>query len=389
MAKRDYYEVLGVSKNASEEELKKAYRKIALKFHPDRNPDNPEAEDKFKEAAEAYEVLSNKDKRARYDRFGHAGVGGASQGGFQGQNMSMDDIFSQFGDIFGADPFEAFFGGGGGRARGGGGRRGRGVRGSNLRIKLKLTMEEMAAGVTKTLKVKKYHTCDTCQGSGAKDGTELDTCGTCGGHGMVRRVTNTMLGQMQTTSTCPTCQGSGQVVKVNCPKCSGSGRQYGEEKITVDIPAGVSAGMQLSLSGKGNAGEKGGPPGDLLVVIEEEAHSELVREGNNVIYELYISFSDAALGTNVEVPTIGGKARIKIPPGTQGGKIFRLRGKGFPSINSYGKGDQLVHVNIYIPKKLSAEEKSTLEKLRDSENFTPDPTHKERGFFEKMKDYFS
>ena len=206
---------------------------------------------------------------------------------------------------------------------------------------------------------------------------------------MVRRVTNTTLGQMQTTSTCPTCHGSGRVIKTNCPKCSGSGRIYGEEKITVDIPAGVSAGMQLSLTGKGNAGEKGGAPGDLLVVIEEEAHSELVREGNNVIYELYISFSDAALGTNVEVPIIGGKARIKIPPGTQGGKIFRLRGKGFPSVNSYGKGDQLVHVNIYIPKKLSNEEKSMLEKLRDSENFTPDPKHKERGFFEKMKDYFS
>jgi molecular chaperone DnaJ len=384
MAKRDYYEVLGVSKQASKDELKKAYRKIALKYHPDRNPDNAEAEEKFKEAAEAYEILSDDQKRARYDQFGHAATGA---GGFSGQGgMSMDDIFSQFGDIFGSDPFDAFFGG---ARRGGGGRRSPGTRGSNLRIKLKLNMTEMAEGVNKKIKVKKYHSCDSCRGTGAKDGTELDTCGTCGGAGVVRQVTNTILGQMQTTSTCPTCQGSGQQIKVNCSKCSGSGRVYGEEKLSIEIPAGVSSGIQLSMSGRGNAGERGGAPGDLLVVIEEEQHPDLVRDGNNVIHDLLISFSDAALGTSVEVPTIAGKARIKIPPGTQAGKIFRLKGKGFPSLNSYGKGDQLVHVNVWTPKKLSADEKKILEKLAKSPNFTPDPKEKDKGFFEKMKDYFN
>lgn len=387
MAKRDYYEILGVSKNASTEELKKAYRKIALKYHPDRNPDNKEAEEKFKEAAEAYEVLSNEEKRARYDRFGHQGMGG---GGFSGQGMSMDDIFSQFGDIFGGqgDPFEAFFGGGRSRG-GGGGQRQRGQRGSNLRIKLKLDMQEMSEGASKNIRVKKYTACDSCKGSGAKDGTALQTCGTCGGHGMVRQVTNTILGQMQTTTTCPTCHGSGQQIKTNCAKCSGSGRMYGEETLNIEIPPGVSAGVQLSMSGKGNAGEQGGPAGDLIIAIEEVPHEALTREGNNVIYELYISIADAALGTTVDVPSIVGAARIKIPPGTQGGKIFRLKGKGFPILNGYGRGDQLVHVNIYVPKKLSAEEKVMLEQLRESPNFMPDPGHKERGFFEKMKDYFS
>jgi molecular chaperone DnaJ len=388
MAKRDYYEVLGVSRNATAEELKKSYRKIALQYHPDRNPDNKEAEEKFKEAAEAYEVLSDADKRARYDRFGHAGMGAG--GGFSGQGMSMDDIFSQFGDIFGGggDPFEAFFGGGG-RSRGGGGGRARGQRGSNLRIKLKLDMTEMSEGTNKKVKVKKYTACDACQGTGAKDGTALQTCGTCGGHGMVRQVTNTILGQMQTTTTCPTCHGSGQQIKTNCSKCTGTGRMYGEETISIDVPPGVSAGIQLSMSGKGNAGEQGGPPGDLIIAIEEVPHESLTREGNNVIYELYISIADAALGTSVDVPTIGGAARIKIPPGTQGGKIFRLKGKGFPILNSYGRGDQLVHVNVYVPKRLSAEERNVLEKLRESPNFLPDPGHRERGFFEKMKDYFS
>jgi molecular chaperone DnaJ len=387
MSKRDYYETLGVSKGATNDEMKKAYRKIALKFHPDRNPDNEEAEEKFKEAAEAYDILSDENKRARYDQYGHQGVSGA--GGNGGGNMNMDDIFSQFGDIFGQDPFEAFFGGNQ-RSRGGrGGARPRGRRGSNLRIKVKLTLAEMADGVAKTIKVPKHHACAECRGTGAKDGTDLSQCGTCGGAGMVRQVTNTILGQMQTTTTCPACQGSGQVIKNKCVKCTGSGRTYGEEKLTIDIPAGVSAGIQLSMSGKGNAGEMGGPPGDLLVVIEEVPHESLVREGNNVIFDLYISFIDAALGTQVEVPTISAQARIKIPPGTQGGKIFRLKGKGFPSLNSYGKGDQLVHVNIWIPKILTKEEENKLESLRESPNFIPDPKHKERGIFDKMKDYFS
>jgi molecular chaperone DnaJ len=390
MAKRDYYEVLGVKKSASTDELKKAYRKIALQFHPDRNPDNKEAEDKFKEAAEAYDVLSDADKRARYDRFGHAGMGAGGGGGFQG-NMSMDDIFSQFGDIFGGgDPFEAFFGGGGGRSRGGGGRaQQRGRRGSNLRIKLKLNMQEMAQGVTKKVKVKKHTACDACSGTGAKDGTALETCASCGGHGMVRQVTNTILGQMQTTTTCPTCHGSGKQIKANCAKCTGTGRMYGEETISIDIPAGVSSGVQLSMNGRGNSGEQGGPPGDLIVAIEEVPHESLTREGSNVVFELYINFADAALGTQIEVPTIEGAARIKIPPGTQGGKIFRLKGKGFPELNGYGKGDQLVHVNVWVPKRLTPEETTILEGLKDLENFMPDPGHRDRGFFEKMKDYFS
>jgi molecular chaperone DnaJ len=279
-------------------------------------------------------------------------------------------------------------GGAAGAAEAAGGRA-RGQRGSNLRIKLKLDMTEMSEGSNKKVKVKKYTACDACQGTGAKDGTALQTCGTCGGHGMVRQVTNTILGQMQTTTTCPTCHGSGQQIKTSCSKCTGTGRIYGEETISIDVPPGVSAGIQLSMSGKGNAGEQGGPPGDLIIAIEEVPHESLTREGNNVIFELYISIADAALGTSVDVPTIGGAARIKIPPGTQGGKIFRLKGKGFPILNSYGRGDQLVHVNVYVPKRLSAEERSVLEKLRESPNFLPEPGHKERGFFEKMKDYFS
>ncbi|MBS1935352.1 MAG: molecular chaperone DnaJ [Bacteroidetes bacterium] len=386
MSKRDYYEVLGVAKNASQDEIKKSYRKVAMQYHPDRNPGDKAAEEKFKEAAEAYEVLSDSDKRAQYDRFGHAGMSNNGRGGFGGGGMNMDDIFSQFGDIFGDDIFGSFFGGG---RRGSGGGRTRGVRGSNLRVKIKLTYEEIAKGVSKNIKVKKYVVCNTCHGSGAKDKGSVQTCNTCGGSGQVRKVTNTFLGQMQTVTTCPTCNGEGSVVTAKCTSCKGEGRVYGEETVTLDIPAGVSDGMQLSVGGRGNAGERGGMPGDLIILIEEEQHPELHRDGLNVGYELHISFTDAVFGIQVEVPTIDGKAKIKIPAGTQGGKIFRLKGKGFPSVNSYEKGDQLIHVNVWIPQNLTNEEKAMLEKLSLSSNFQPKPDKSERGFFDKVKEMFS
>jgi molecular chaperone DnaJ len=387
MTKRDYYEILGVSKGASAAEIKKSYRKVAMQYHPDRNPGDKSAEEKFKEAAEAYEILSDQDKRAQYDRYGHAGVSGNGRGGYPG-GMNMEDIFSQFGDIFGEDIFGSFFGGGGGQ-RTRGGQRARGIRGSNLRIKLKLTYEEIAKGVTKNIKVKKYVPCTTCHGSGAKDKNSVQTCGTCGGSGQVRRVTNTFLGQMQTVTTCPTCNGEGTTITAKCNNCKGEGRVYGEETVNIDIPAGVQEGMQLNISGKGNAGERGGSAGDLIILIEEEQHKELQREGLNVVYDLHISFTDAVFGIQLEVPTIDGRAKIKIPAGTQGGKIFRLKGKGFPAINSYEKGDQLVHVNIWTPQHLSSEEKSILEKLDKSPNFKPNPDKNEKTFFDKVKEMFS
>jgi len=381
--KRDYYEILGVTKTSSADEIKKAYRKVAMQFHPDRNPGDKAAEEKFKEAAEAYEVLSDSDKRAQYDRFGHAGVGNGR--GFGSGNVNMDDIFSQFGDIFGDDIFGSFFGGSGRR----GGQRHRGIRGSNLRVKIKLTFEEIAKGVTKQIKVKKYVVCNTCSGSGAKDKGSVQTCGTCGGSGQVRKVTNTFLGQMQTVTTCPTCNGEGTVVTAKCNSCKGEGRVYGEETVTIDIPAGVQEGMQLSVGGRGNAGERGGPYGDLIVLIEEETHKELHRDGLNVAYELHISFTDAVFGTQVEVPTIDGRAKIKVPAGTQSGKLFRLKGKGFPAINSYEKGDQLIYVNVWTPQHLSAEEKAMLEKLNDSPNFQPKPEKSDKSFFDKVREMFS
>lgn len=387
MAKRDYYEVLGLSKSASQQEIKKAYRKLAIKYHPDKNPDNKEAEEKFKGAAEAYEILSDEDKRARYDRYGHAGVSGNAGGGFSGSGMTMEDIFRQFGDIFGdgGSPFDSFFGGGGG---GRGQQRARGQRGSNLRIKVALSLEEIAKGVTKKIKVKKHVTCDTCNGSGAKDSNSVTTCGTCRGSGYVRQVKSTFLGQMQTTVICPTCNGTGQTITASCPKCKGDGRVYTEETIELEIPAGVEEGMQLSLRGKGNAGMRGGSAGDLLINIEEKAHDYLQRDGMNLIHELYLNFADAALGTSVEVPTIDGRVKIKIPSGTQSGKIFRLKGKGLPSVQSYGQGDQLIHVNVWTPKKLNDQEKDLLEKMRGMPNFQPNPGKADKGFFEKMKDYF-
>lgn len=383
--KKDYYEILGVAKGASADELKKAYRKVAMQYHPDRNPGDKAAEEKFKEAAEAYEVLSDADKRAQYDRFGHAGVRGAGAG----QGPNMEDIFSQFGDVFGEDIFGSFFGGsGGGRSRGGQ-QRARGTRGSNLRIKLKLTYEEIAKGVTKNIKVKKYVGCTTCSGSGAKDKGSVQNCGTCGGSGQVRKVTSTFLGQMQTVTTCPACNGEGSTITAKCGTCKGEGRMYGEETVNIDIPAGVQEGMQLNISGKGNAGERGGAAGDLVILIEEEQHKELQREGLNVAYELHIPFPDAVFGTQVEVPTIDGRAKIKIPPGTQSGKVFRLKGKGFPAVNSYEKGDQLVQVNIWTPQAVSSDERAALEKLGRSENFKPAPDKNEKSFFDKMREMFS
>ena len=381
-SKRDFYEILGVNKNASADEIKKAYRKVAMQFHPDRNPGDKAAEEKFKEAAEAYEILSDQDKRAQYDRFGHSAFSPGRGGGFGG--MNTEDIFSQFGDIFGDDMFGNFFGGG--RSRSG---KTKGTRGSNLRIKIKVNFEEIAKGTTKTVKVKKYVPCGTCHGSGAKDKNSVQTCGTCGGNGQVRRVQNTFLGQMQTVTTCPACNGEGQTITNKCSACKGEGRVYGEETVTLEIPAGVQDGMQLSMNGKGNVGERGGSSGDLIILIEEEEHEFLQREGLNVAFDLYISFPDAVFGTQVEVPTIDGKAKIKIPPGTQSGKIFRLKGKGFPGISSYEKGDQLIHVNVWTPQHVSSEEKHALEKLQDSQNFQPHPDKNDKSFWEKIRETFN
>ncbi len=382
MSKRDYYEILGVSKGASETEIKKAYRKMALKFHPDKNPDDKTAEAKFKEAAEAYEVLSDPQKKARYDQFGHAGMGGASGfGGGGGGGMSMDDIFSQFGDIFGGA-----FGGFGG----GGGRRGRRVnRGSNLRIKVKLTLEEIAEGVEKKVKVNKFINCNTCSGTGAKGGSAFSRCSTCNGSGHVTRVSNTILGQMQTTSTCPSCNGEGQTIQDKCKTCFGDGIVRDEEVITMNIPAGVEEGMQLTMTGKGNAGPRGGVPGDLLIVVEEVEHPDLKRDGIYLHYNHYISFVDAVLGSSAEIPLVSGKAKIKIDAGTQSGKILRLRGKGLPDINGYRKGDLMVHINVWTPQTLSKDERKILEDFRDSENFKPDPSAKDKSWFQKMKEHFT
>jgi molecular chaperone DnaJ len=380
MSKRDYYEVLGVSREATKEEIKKAYRQQALKFHPDKNPGDKKSEEKFKEAAEAYEILSNEEKKARYDRYGHAGVGSAGNG-YSGHGMTMDDIFSSFGDIFGDA-----FGGFGGFS---GGRRGKRVnKGTNLRVKVKLTLQEVAAGAEKKLKVSKYDTCDVCHGSGAADASSLVTCSTCHGSGHVTRVTNTMLGQMQTTSVCPSCGGEGKTVVKKCTACYGEGIVQKEEIIKINIPAGVAKGMQMTVSGKGNAPRRGGVNGDLLVVFDEEDHADLIREGNDLIYNLFISVPDAVTGTHVEVPTVDNNVKIKIEPGTQPGKILRLRGKGLPEVNGYGRGDLLVNVNVWIPKDLTKEELKTFEKFRESDSFTPKPDKNDRGFFDRMKGYF-
>lgn len=383
MTKRDYYEVLEVERTADITIIKKAYRKKALQYHPDKNPGDKEAEEKFKEAAEAYEVLSDPQKRERYDRFGHSGVG--DSGGFGGGGMTMEDIFRHFGDMFGdgGSPFDSFFGGG--RSSGG---RSQGERGSNIRIKLSLTLEEIATGITKKIKIKKNVPCEVCGGSGAKDANSVTTCSTCKGSGYIRQVRHTFLGQMATTAVCPACQGSGKKITHFCSACSGSGVVKGEEMIEIKIPAGVEDGMQLSMRGKGNRGKHNGQNGDLIINIEEKHNEYFTRDGNNIIYDLFLNFSDLVLGTEVEIPTLNGMVKINIPSGTPAGKILRLKNKGIPELNGYGKGDQLIHVNVWVPKKVSSEDKEVLKKIKESETFNPGDK-KGKGFFERMKEYFN
>lgn len=386
--KRDYYEVLGVQKNANADEIKKAYRKAAIQYHPDKNPGDKQAEEKFKEAAEAYDVLSNPDKRARYDQFGHAGMSGAAGGGaggfggFSGGGFSMEDIFSQFGDIFGGH----FSGGGFRSSSGGGGRRVN--RGSDIRIKVKLTLSEIANGVTKKLKINKTVACDKCGGTGAKDAESYSTCSTCNGTGYVTRVENTFFGRMQTQGVCPTCGGTGKVITSPCDKCKGEGTVRGSEVVEINIPAGVGEGMMLTVTGKGNAARHGGVNGDLQVVIEEERHPELMRDGNDLIHNLNITVTMALLGGTVEVPTVDGRAKIKIAPGTHAGKVLRLGGKGLPDVNGYGRGDELVVVDITIPSKLNAEEKRLVEQLSQQPGFQKADSVKNQNIFERMKSFF-
>ena len=380
--KRDYYEVLGVARNANADEIKKAYRKAAIKYHPDKNPGDKEAEEKFKEAAEAYDVLSNQDKRARYDQFGHAGMSGAAGGGFGGGGFggfSMEDIFSQFGDIFGGH-----FGGFGGGARGDA----RVSRGSDIRVKVKLTLSEIANGTTKKLKINKTIACDKCGGTGAKDSSSYATCSTCNGSGYVTRVENTFFGRMQTQGVCPTCGGSGKVITAKCDKCGGEGVVRGEEVVEIKIPAGVGEGMAVTVSGKGNAARQGGIAGDLLVMIEEEHNPELIRDGNDLIHNLNLTVTTCILGGEVEVPTIDGRAKIKIPAGTHAGKVFRLRGKGLPDVNGYGRGDILIVVDITIPDSLNSKERKLVEELSEQPHFKEAESAEKQNIFERMKNFF-
>ena len=373
MAKQDYYEILGVSKSASKAEIKKAYRKMAIKYHPDKNPDDKGAEEKFKLAAEAYEVLSDDNKRSRYDQFGHAAFEGAQGGGGFG-GMNMEDIFSQFGDIFGGGfgGFSGFGGGGGRTAR---------VKGSNMRIRVKLTLEEIANGVEKKIKVRRKV---------KADGVEYKTCSTCNGSGQEIRISNTILGRMQTSTTCSTCSGAGEVIRNRPSGSDGQGLVIKEETVSISIPAGVSEGVQLKVGGKGNeAPGKNSISGDLLVLIEELEHEALKREGNNIHYDLYISFSDAVLGSSKEIETVSGKVKIKIDPGTQSGKILRLKGKGLPSLERYGNGDFLIHINVWTPQELNKEQRNFFEKMSEDENFKPSPNQSDKSFFDKVKDMFS
>ena len=382
MAKRDYYEVLGVDKNASANDIKKAYRKLAIQYHPDKNPGDKEAEEKFKEAAEAYGVLSDPDKKARYDQFGFEGVSGAGGSGFGGAGMDINDIFSMFGDIFGG---RGGFGGFGGFGGGGGSRPAK-FRGSDQRVKVKLTLQEIANGVTKKFKLKKYVPCTHCNGSGAENGA-VETCPECKGTGRVIRTQQSIFGMMQSEVACPHCNGQGKIIKNKCKHCNGEGIVMGEEIVEVNIPAGVYEGMQLSMRGKGNAGKFNGVPGDLLILVEEEKHPTLVRDENDLIYSLLLDIPTAALGGFAEIPTIDGKAKVTIDPGTQPGKVLRLRGKGLPTLNGYGKGDIVVNISVYIPETLSKEEKKAVEEFRESENFRPSESIKEK-IFRRFKNFF-
>ena len=384
--KRDYYEVLGVEKNADADTIKKAYRKAAIKYHPDKNPGDKEAEERFKEAAEAYDVLSNEEKRARYDRFGHAGMnspgGGAGGfGGFGAGGFSMDDIFEQFGDIFGG----TFGGFGGGRSRGG---RQRVNRGSDVRITVRLTLKEIAEGVTKKLKINKVVACEKCGGTGAKDKSSFTTCSQCGGSGYVITVQNSFFGRMQTQSVCPTCQGEGRVIKDKCTHCNGEGTERGDKVVEVKIPAGVAEGMALTLQGMGNAARHGGINGDLIVVIKEESHPEFERQGNNLVHNLGISVTTAILGGDAEVPTIDGRVRITIEPGTQSGKVMRLRGKGLPDVNGRGRGDIIVVVDVVIPTTLTKEERKLVEELSEQPNFKRTESRDNQDILTRMKNFF-
>lgn len=388
MAKRDFYEILGVTKSSDAEEIKKAYKKLALKYHPDRNPGDAAAEEKFKEAAEAYEVLSDPQKKSSYDRFGHAGVGGAAGGG---QNFTnINDIFANFSEIFGeqggggGSPFDAFFGGG--RQK----QRRRGQRGQDLRIQLSLDLEEISKGVEKKIKLNRYTGCGTCAGTGAENGSAFRTCPTCNGAGEIRQQAGGGFFQQIVVTACPTCQGEGRIIERNCKSCEGKGRNMGEETLSVKIPAGVQEGMSLSLRGKGHAGLRGGETGDLIIQISEKKHELFERDGDNLIHELFITFPDAALGLKAEVQTIdGGKVRFDIKAGTLPGKVVRLRGKGLPNVNGYGVGDLLVHINIWVPQDLNSEERTILSKLRDAKNFKPNPGKSEKGFFARMKEFFN
>lgn len=389
MAKRDYYEVLGVSKNATDDEIKKAYRTQAIKYHPDRNPGNKEAEEKFKEAAEAYDVLRDPEKRQRYDQFGPEGVNGAGGfGGFSGGNMNMDDIFSMFGDIFGGHSgFGSAFGGG----FGGGQRRPAQYRGSDLRLKVRLTLQEISTGVTKKFKVKKDICCSHCHGSGAEAGSSSETCPTCHGSGVITHTTQSIFGMMQTQGVCPTCGGDGKVIKNKCHECGGTGVVKGEEVVEIKIPAGVAEGMVVNVPGKGNAGRMNGVNGNIQVYIEEEDDKQLIRDGNDLIYNLLLDFPTAALGGSAEIPTIdGSKVKVKIESGTQPGKTLRLRGKGLPAVQGYGRGtgDLIVNISVYVPQTLTREEKELLEKIRESDNFKGDERTKE-SIFQKFKNYFN
>lgn len=370
--KEDFYDILGISKGASAAEIKKAYRKKAVQYHPDKNPGDDTAESNFKKAAEAYEVLSDEQKRARYDQYGHQGFEGGGGGGGFGGGMNMDDIFSQFGDIFG--------GGGGGFSGFGGGGGQRRSKGSNLRIRVKLTLEEIANGVEKKIKVKRKK---------QAPGVTYKTCSTCNGVGQVTRIQNTILGRMQTSAPCTSCGGAGQMMDKRPAGADAQGLLVDEETVSIKIPAGVVDGMQLKVSGKGNEAPGNGVSGDLLVAIEEKDHEYLQREGDNLHFDLYVSISEAVLGTSKEIDTVTGKVRIKIEEGVQSGKILRLRGKGIPSINGYGKGDLLVHINVWTPKILNKEQKQFFEKMAEDDNFTPSPERGDKSFFEKVKDMFS